>query len=40
MGVGSGWEGERNIVYKGMKISPSYMRFYNLEGEPKEDNIY
>ena len=34
-----GWGGERNIFYKGMETSPYQIRFKNLEGKPKEDNI-
>ena len=34
-----GWGEERNTLYKGVETSPYQMRFKNLEGKPKEDNI-
>ena len=34
-----GWGGERNILYKGVETSPQHMRFKNLEGKSKEENI-
>ena len=30
-----GWEGEGNILYKGVETSFSQMRFKNLEGKPE-----